>query len=59
MDEWDSMLLKDARTPIENVLDTLEANIYMPRASKTYKDSYLQSLKEDLISSNALLFLLS
>lgn len=32
--------------------NTLEATIYMPRASKAYKHSYLQSLKEDLISSD-------
>lgn len=32
--------------------NSLEANIYLPRASKVYKDSYLKSLKNDLISSN-------
>ena len=27
MDQWDSQILKEANTPIENVIDTLEANV--------------------------------
>ncbi len=36
MDEWDSNVLKDANTPVENVIDTLEARIlYLDRNLKT------------------------
>ena len=36
MDRWDSSVLKDAKTPIENVIDTLEANvIYLNEDLKT------------------------
>lgn len=35
MDRWDSNILKDANTPIENVIDTLEANvIYLDESLK-------------------------
>ena len=35
MDQWDSEVLKKAKTPIENVIDTLEANvIYLNNALK-------------------------
>lgn len=27
MDQWDSEVLKKAKTPVENVIDTLEANV--------------------------------
>ena len=36
MDEWDSQILKNANTPIENVIDTLDASIlYLDKALKT------------------------
>ena len=36
MEKWDSSLLKDAHTPIENVIDTLEASvIYLNHNLKT------------------------
>lgn len=35
MDQWDSEILKKAKTPVENVIDTLEANvIYLNEALK-------------------------
>ena len=35
MDQWDSVVLKKAKTPVENVIDTLEANvIYLNEALK-------------------------
>ena len=35
MDQWDSEVLKKAKTPVENVIDTLEANvIYLNDALK-------------------------
>lgn len=38
MDEWDSNILKQANTPIENVIDTLEASIlYLDKGLKTVK----------------------
>lgn len=38
MDRWDASILKEARTPIENVIDTLEANvIYLNKDLKTIK----------------------
>lgn len=38
MDEWDSQILKDAKTPIENVIDTLDAGIlYLDKGLKTIK----------------------
>lgn len=38
MDDWDSHSLKKAHTPIENVIDTLEANIlYLDKSLKTIK----------------------
>ena len=36
MEKWDSSILKEAKTPIENVIDTLEASIiYLNRELKT------------------------
>lgn len=38
MDDWDSKILKDANTPVENVIDTLEASIlYLDKNLKTIK----------------------
>ena len=38
MDEWDSDILKDANTPIENVIDTLAARVlYLDKELKTVK----------------------
>lgn len=38
MDEWDSKILKEANTPIENVIDTLDASIlYLDKDLKTIK----------------------
>ncbi|MCD7808304.1 MAG: putative manganese-dependent inorganic diphosphatase [Erysipelotrichaceae bacterium] len=38
MDDWDSNILKQANTPIENVIDTLEASIlYLDKGLKTVK----------------------
>lgn len=38
MDDWDSKILKDANTPIENVIDTLDASIlYLDKELKTIK----------------------
>ena len=38
MDEWDSKILKQANTPIENVIDTLDANIlHLDKTLKTIK----------------------
>ena len=38
MDEWDSQILKDANTPIENVIDTLDANVlYLDKNLRTIK----------------------
>ena len=38
MDEWDSQILKAANTPIENVIDTLDASIlYLDKQLKTIK----------------------
>jgi len=38
MDDWDSLILKEANTPIENVIDTLDANIlYLDKELKTIK----------------------
>lgn len=38
MDEWDSEILKKASTPIENVIDTLDAGIlYLDKSLKTIK----------------------
>ncbi|MEG0547997.1 MAG: putative manganese-dependent inorganic diphosphatase [Coprobacillus sp.] len=38
MDEWDSEILKKASTPVENVIDTLEASIlYLDKNLKTIK----------------------
>jgi len=38
MDEWDSLILKEANTPIENVIDTLDASIlYLDKELKTIK----------------------
>ncbi len=38
MDEWDSFILKEANTPIENVIDTLDASIlYLDKQLKTIK----------------------
>ena len=38
MDQWDSEVLKKAKTPVENVIDTLEANvIYLNEALKVIK----------------------
>lgn len=38
MDEWDSDVLKDANTPIENVIDTLAARVlYLDKELKTVK----------------------
>lgn len=40
MDEWDSDILKEANTPIENVIDTLEAQIlYLDKELKTVRGS--------------------
>lgn len=41
MDRWDSSILKDATTPIENVIDTLEANII-------YLDDNLKTIQGDI-----------
>ena len=38
MDQWDSLILKEANTPIENVIDTLDASIlYLDKQLKTIK----------------------
>lgn len=38
MDQWDSQILKEANTPIENVIDTLDASIlYLDKQLKTIK----------------------
>lgn len=38
MDDWDSQILKEANTPIENIIDTLEASIlYLDKELKTIK----------------------
>lgn len=38
MDEWDSYILSEANTPIENVIDTLDASIlYLDKKLKTVK----------------------
>ena len=38
MDDWDSQILADASTPIENVIDTLDASIlYLDKSLKTIK----------------------
>lgn len=38
MDEWDSQILKEANTPIENVIDTLDAGIlYLDKDLRTIK----------------------
>ena len=38
MDQWDSQILKGANTPIENVIDTLDASIlYLDKQLKTIK----------------------
>lgn len=38
MDQWDSQILKEANTPIENVIDTLDASIlYLDEQLKTIK----------------------
>lgn len=38
MDDWDSFILKEANTPIENVIDTLDASIlYLDKQLKTIK----------------------
>ncbi|MCD7839929.1 MAG: putative manganese-dependent inorganic diphosphatase, partial [Erysipelotrichaceae bacterium] len=38
MDDWDSNILKQSNTPIENVIDTLEASIlYLDKGLKTVK----------------------
>ncbi len=38
MDDWDSQILKDASTPIENVIDTLDASIiHLDKSLKTIK----------------------
>lgn len=34
MDQWDSEVLKKAKTPVENVIDTLEANVILNNALK-------------------------
>lgn len=40
MDEWDSDLLKEANTPIENVIDTLDARVlYLDKGLKTIRGS--------------------
>lgn len=40
MDEWDSDILKDANTPIENVIDTLGARVlYLDKNLKTIRGS--------------------
>lgn len=40
MDEWDSDILKDANTPIENVIDTLDARVlYLDEGLKTIRGS--------------------
>ena len=38
MDQWDSLILKEANTPIENMIDTLDASIlYLDKQLKTIK----------------------
>lgn len=38
MNEWDSLVLKNANTPVENVIDTLDASIlYLDKSLKTIK----------------------
>ena len=38
MDEWDSHILKEANTPVENVIDTLDASVlYLDKDLKTIK----------------------
>lgn len=38
MDDWDSQILREANTPIENVIDTLDASIlYLDKGLKTIK----------------------
>lgn len=38
MDEWDSMILQKANTPVENVIDTLDARVlYLDKNFKTIK----------------------
>lgn len=41
MDQWDSEVLKKAKTPVENVIDTLEANVI-------YLNEYLKVVEGDI-----------
>lgn len=41
MDDWNSSVLKEANTPIENVIDTLDANVL-------YLDKNLRTIKGDI-----------
>ena len=45
MDEWDSQILKAANTPIENVIDTLDASIlYLDKQLKQLREKYILQL---------------
>lgn len=41
MDQWDASILKEAKTPVENVIDTLEANVI-------YLDKNLTTIRGDI-----------
>ncbi|MFQ9889325.1 MAG: hypothetical protein ACLRWM_01915 [Streptococcus sp.] len=46
MEKWDSSLLKDAHTPIENVIDTLEASvIYLNHNLKQSRDLHIAAMR--------------
>ena len=45
MDQWDSEVLKKAKTPVENVIDTLEANvIYLNESLKVEGDIHIAAM---------------
>ena len=51
MDQWDSEVLKKAKTPVENVIDTLEANvIYINESLKVVEgDIHIAAMSEVMI----------
>ena len=60
MDQWDSEVLKKAKTPVENVIDTLEANvIYLNESLKVLVGGDRSDDLEELISVKPSLIVLT